>query len=83
MWVGITIFILMGLFPLVRQYEGRYGGYSQGVSYEFLLFTDPSDLALTHLTIQWIIVSALTIGAIYSIKGSKEKVNVGPEKDTL
>ena len=76
MWIGMTIFILMGLFPPQRDYWGK-------LCYDFLLFTDPSDLALTHLTIQWIIVSALTIGAIYSIKESKEKINVGSEKDTL
>lgn len=78
MWIGITIFVLMGLFP--PHWNVGYMKPS-GVSYEFFLFTDPSRIALTHLTIQWIIVSALTIGAIYSIKGSKERTYVGPEKD--
>lgn len=73
MWVGISIFVLMGLFP--PNSSSRFGD----VSYDFLLSTDPPDLALAHLTIQWIIVFVLTAGAIYSIKGSK---NVSSEKDT-
>jgi len=72
MWFGITIFVLMGLFP---PQSARWGD----VYYDFLLSTDTSDLALAHLTIQWIIVSVLTVGAIYSTKGSK---NVSSEKDT-
>ena len=75
MWIGIAVIILMGLFPPHRSLYGK-------VSYEFLLFTDPSDIALIHLVIQWIIVFILTIGAIFSIKGSKEKNYVGPQKDT-
>ena len=77
LWIGITIVILMGLFP---PYEHSMRGREK-VFYDFLLFTLSSELAVARLAVQWIIVSVLTASAIYSIKGSKEKTNVEPEKD--
>ena len=72
MWIGITIFVLMGLFP---PYE-----YESETSYGLLIDPDGySELDFIRLAIQWIIVSVLTVGAIYSTKGTK---NISSEKDT-
>ena len=76
LWIGIIIIVLMGLFP-PYEYEGRFG---KQFSFRFLFCPDRfSELDLMRLIIQWIIVSILAVGAIYSTKGSK---NVSSEKDT-
>ena len=70
----------MGLFPPYN-YEALYKG--KQVSYGFL-FLPPSysDLDFARLKIQWVIVSVLTAGAIYSAKESKEKTNITTGKNT-
>ncbi len=54
LWVGIGIFVLMGLFPPTTK------------GYNFVL--DRGDISLCRLLIQWVITAAITAGFIYSIK---------------
>lgn len=83
LWIGIIIIALMGMFPPYN-YEVGFGfGGKKHVSYDFFLsppYHSSAELDFARLTIQWIIVSVLTAGAIYSTKESKDKTNVRPEK---
>ena len=53
-WVGLSIFVLMGLFPPTTR------------GYNFVLAR--GDISLSRLLIQWAIVAAITTGFIYSLK---------------
>jgi len=55
LWVGIGIFVLMGLFP-----PSTRGGY------HFIL--DKSNVSISRLCIQWAIVTVITGGFICSLK---------------
>lgn len=54
LWIGIGIFVLMGLFP-----PGTWG-------YDFIL--EGRSISLGRLVIEWTIVVAITGGLIYSLK---------------
>jgi len=60
LWIGIAIFVLMGLFPPLE-----YPRYDI-IPYGFIL--SRRDMSLSRLFIQWIIVAILTGGLIYSLK---------------
>jgi len=75
MWIGIIVFVLMGLFPpyeVIRKVD-QAGRIIEGpIKYEFFL-SPPGDIDFTRLIIQWVIVSVLTVGAIYSTRESSDK----------
>jgi len=54
LWVGIGVFVLMGLFPPTTR------------GYHFVL--NRFDISFSRLCIQWAIVAAVTTGFIYSLK---------------
>ena len=60
LWVGIGIFVLMGLFPPTTR------GYN--------FFLEKGDISLSRLFIQWAIVAAITAGFIYSLKVDPELI---------
>lgn len=79
LWIGIIIIVLMGLFP---PYERAIILPSFGpddpsvrISYGFLFEPPILDVKIdfARLAIQWIIVSVLTAGAIYTTKDQKDK----------
>jgi len=80
LWIGIAVIVLMGLFPpvakrgriLVDRYGDTYGNRTTSVKYEFILNTS-SQVVLSNLIAQWIIVSAITGGLIYTLKDKKPK----------
>ena len=75
LWIGIIVFVLMGLFPPyeVTRIVDQAGKTIEGpIKYEFFL-SPPCDISFTRLIIQWIIVSVLTAGAIYSTKETSDK----------
>jgi len=75
LWIGIIVFVLMGLFPpyeVIRKVD-QIGRTIEGpIKYEFFL-SAPGDIDFTRLIIQWIIVSVLTVGAVYSTKETSDK----------
>ncbi len=68
LWVGIGIFVVMGLFP---PYWQRSVGHGSGIAYSFILNT--RDVAFTHLFIQWAIVAVITGSLIYTLKDRKKE----------
>lgn len=60
LWVGIGIFVLMGLFPPTTR------GYN--------FFLEKGDISFSRLSIQWAIVAAITAGFIYSLKVDPELI---------
>ena len=60
LWVGIGIFVLMGLFPPTTR------------GYNFVL--NRGDISLSRLLIQWAIIAAITAGFIYSLKVDPELI---------
>lgn len=74
LWIGIIIVVLMGLFPPLHHTETRGGPGPFFLDYDFLLNTR-RELDFARLITQWIIISVLTAGAIYSTKKSKDKIN--------
>ncbi|GAG30297.1 unnamed protein product [marine sediment metagenome] len=60
LWVGIGIFVLMGLFPPTTR------------GYNFVL--NRGDISLSRLLIQWAIIAAIMAGFIYSLKVDPELI---------
>jgi len=60
LWVGIGIFVLMGLFPPTTR------------GYNFVL--ERGDISLSRLLIQWTIIATITAGFIYSLKVDPELI---------
>ncbi len=62
LWVGIGMFVLMGLFPPNSQKSLRP---RPTIAYSFILET--RDVAFTHLFIQWAIVAVVTAALVYTL----------------
>ena len=69
LWMGIALFVLMGLFPPEVQY---FRGERCAVGYEFIL-TAPN-IAFGVLLVQWVLVVAVIGGLIYSLKVEPELI---------
>ena len=67
LWVGIIIFVLMGLFP-PKEFNTPEGSHADG--YGFIFTADNIDFS--RLFVQWAIVAVVTGGLIYSIKVDPE-----------
>jgi len=63
LWIGIVIFVLMGLFP-PKEYNTPIGSNADG--YGFILTVD--NITFSRLFVQWAIVAIITGGLIYSLK---------------
>jgi hypothetical protein len=63
LWIGIVIFVLMGLFPPAQIRSSRGGRY---IEYEFIL--NSANISFSRLFVQWAIVAIITGGLIYSLK---------------
>lgn len=61
LWVGIGIFVLIGLFPPTGSAQWPY---------DFLLLG--ADVDVSHLCIHWAIVAVVTFGLIYTRKVDPE-----------
>ena len=61
LWVGIGIFVLIGLFPPTGSAQWPY---------DFLLLG--ADVNVSHLCIHWAIVAVVTFGLIYTRKVDPE-----------
>lgn len=81
LWIGIAVIVLMGLFPpvakrarsLVDGYGKTYGEKNRTyVAYDFI-FDTRAPVVLSNLITQWVIVSAITGGLIYTFKDKKPK----------
>jgi len=69
LWIGISLIVLMGLFPPVLRkstFNNRY------VKYSFILNAS-GPIVLHNLIVQWIVVSAITGGLIYTFRDKKLK----------
>jgi hypothetical protein len=60
LWVGIGIFVLMGLFPPTTR------------GYNFVL--NKGDISFCRLLIQWSVLAVVTAGFIYSLKIDPELI---------
>ena len=69
LWIGLVIFVLMGLFPPKESHD-RGGSYADG--YGFIFTVD--DIAFSRLFVQWAIVAIITGGLIYSLKVDPELI---------
>ena len=78
LWVGIVIIVLMGLFPPVR-YK-RYSTYR--VRYEFLLVTQ-NTVVVTNLLVQWVVVSIIGSGLIYTFRDKRKQKGESPKTINL
>jgi hypothetical protein len=67
LWIGIIIFVLMGLFP-PKESHTPAGSYADG--YGFIFTVDNIDF--NRLFVQWAIVAVVTGGLIYSLKVDPE-----------
>jgi len=68
LWIGIFIFVLMGLFPPAEHsFRGEFY-----VGYEFIL--NSANISFSRLFVQWVIVAAITGGLIYSLKVDPELI---------
>ena len=68
LWIGIFIFVLMGIFPPAeRSFRGEFY-----VGYEFIL--NSANISFSRLFVQWVIVAAITGGLIYSLKVDPELI---------
>ena len=67
LWIGIAIFVLMGLFPPKETHDPA-GSYADG--YGFIFTVD--DIAFSRLFVQWVIVTVVTTGLIYTLKYKKK-----------
>lgn len=73
LWLGILIFILIGLFPPTdRDNYGFMGSYSK---FEFLFDTSSKNIAFGKLLIMWLAVTAVTGGLLYTLKDKEPKDN--------
>lgn len=69
LWIGIAIFVLMGLFPPAESLS-PVGSYANG--YGFIFTVD--NIAFSRLFVQWVIVAIITGGLIYSFKVDPELI---------
>ncbi len=69
LWIGIVIFVLMGLFPPAESFSPE-NSYAAG--YGFI--SNVGNVAFSRLFIQWAIVAILTGGLIYSLKVDPELI---------
>lgn len=71
LWVGITLFVLMGLFP---PYRSSQKNFAPRTHYDRLFF----DMGFGHvdsgtLFIQWAILGVITGGLICTLSDKKDK----------
>lgn len=70
LWSGISMFVLMGLFPPMDRYSTGFG--SQSRAFGFFFSADSTDIAFGKLFIMWFIVAIIIVGLIVTFRG-KEK----------
>jgi len=86
MRIGITIVVLMALFPPVEHERPNYRSlrpsrhespisYYHVVNYEFLLTKGNGTVVIGNLLAQWVIVSGITAAFISALKDKKPKDN--------
>ena len=72
LWVGIGIFVLMGLFP-PHKMLGATGIHSISVGYHFIVSKDQvREIDPVRLCVQWAIVAVITGGLLYTLKDRKK-----------
>jgi hypothetical protein len=73
LWVGIAVFVLMGLFPPWDKglEEGVHFEQSTRQGYTFLLTKGGLPIAMDMLAIQWAIVAVVTGGLIFTFRGKE------------
>ena len=74
LWVGIAVFVLMGLFPPEEHYHGppRFDFLGEGGLGS--RFISNVDIDFSRLFVQWAIVAIITGGFIYSLKVDPELI---------
>ena len=70
LWIGISVIVLMGIFPPALQQHSIYN--NRYVKYSFILYAN-GPIVLRHLIVQWIVVTAITGGLIYTFRDNKLK----------
>jgi hypothetical protein len=75
--IGILIIVLMGLFPPIGMQANMYPFDSErGVVIDYSFYTRTIEhfrpILIGHLIVQWVIVSAITIGSIVAFKEDKK-----------
>ncbi len=70
LWIGITVFVLMGLFPpFIAPLPSGYGGRQR--YYQFIL-SIYGNIDIIRLCVQWAMVAVITGGLIYILKDKKD-----------
>ncbi len=70
LWIGITVFVLMGLFPpFIASLPSGYGGRQR--YYQFIL-SIYGNIDIIRLCVQWAMVAVITGGLIYTLKDKKD-----------
>jgi hypothetical protein len=64
MWIGIGVFVLMGLYPPTPAYKR---GLSYGRDWNYTFILDANEVVLEKLVAQWAILAAVTGGLIYTL----------------
>ena len=81
LWIGIAIFVLMGLFPprshsrrIIQQIQGISGDDSPEPPRGGFILSDRRAIDWEMLSIGWAIVAVITGGLIYSLKVDPELI---------
>jgi len=79
LWVGIIIFVLMGLFPpCMSSYSDSAAYYFTGHCFIFDLYHYRVDVP--HLLAGWAMVAVVTGGLIYTVRDKKPRAKVNMQK---
>ena len=77
LWFGITIILLMTMFPPILKTipaEGDGSSYRQVIEYEYYFTKSFKKILLQRLFMEWFVVALITGGLLYTYKpGSKLK----------
>lgn len=71
MWIGITVIILMGIFP--PWLSVHHGGVYGAGGYRFILTKSGGYPHASRLCLQWAMVGFITGGLIVTLKDEKPK----------
>jgi predicted nucleic acid-binding Zn finger protein len=81
LWVGIAVFVLMGLFPPCTCYFFSWNGVSveEGTAYRFLVSSENVvtrryyHIDMRLLGVQWVLVGAVTTGLVVTLRTQPSK----------
>jgi len=82
LWIGIALFVLVGLFPPWTEFEPRWGELMERQRGHVFLFPPPApefgprarvSVNREILLISWALISVVTFGAVLTLADKKQK----------